>query len=419
MKKLFSLSFMMLLAALVGSSLFFSSCDGDDPVEPPPPPPKLDGLYVFGTNTVATLATDLEARMNLAQLDVKQGAKVENIDGVYGKYMYIGANSTISFMEVSAGVAKTFGAANGGTTSLGTDLGNVPINDNVIHGELLVDGPAIKVETEGLYYTYLNKNDNTFLIVPVKAQIMGDATKLQWTAGTPLPVKSVSKNESIFEATGVELYADHGYRYRINDGWHVYQSTDIVTLSSLGVAEGWVEANAKDHNDIGFFLENAPHKETGIFTVNLKYDAGTGEWTETKTKTGNILVNYTDYQMGLFGNAYFLSEGVEGNWGSGTDGYGLHKPVKAGNVYTWTWDNVQLIQDREFIFLQDGTWGGLQIDYLGATNGGAAVTDGKIVDATTKGGEYHNYFVAEAGSYDVTLVINAETSARTISFVKN
>jgi hypothetical protein len=418
MKKLFSLSFMMLLAALVASSLFLSSCDGDDPVEPPPPPPKLDGLYVFGTNTVATLATDAEARLALAVLDPGQGAKVESMDGVYGKFMYIGANSTISFMEVAAGVATTFGAENGGTVTLGSDLGVVLINDNVIHGTLLKDGPAIKVANEGLYYLFLNKNDDQFVLMPVKPQIIGDATKAQWASGTSIPVKSVTKTGAVFEATNLELYDAHGYRYRFNDGWHTYNDENIITLSSLGVPS-YGDAWATGINDIGFYLDNAPHKVDGVYTVTLEFDAATGEWTETKTKTGNLLIDYSGFEMGLFGNAYFLSEGVEGNWGSGTDGYGLHVPVKAGNVYTWTWSNVNLIQDREFIFLEDGTWGGLQIDYLGAANGGAAVTDGKIVDATTKGGEFHNYFVVEGGSYTVTMVINAETTGRTITFVKN
>ena len=419
MKKLLSHRPLMLFALLLVLPLFFFSCDDENSEDPPPPPPNQDGVYVFGSNTVATLATDEGARMNLAALDVKQGAKVEEMDGVYGKYMYIGANSTIQFMEVVNKVATTFGAANGGAVALGTDIGNVPINDNVIHGELVADGPAINVTSEGLYYTYLDKNANTFVIVPVKAQIIGDATEAQWASGTALPLKSTSKTETLFEATNLVLFAEHGYRYRINDGWHVYQDPNIVTLSSLGVEELWPDAWAKDHNDIGFFLENAPHKETGKFTVTLKYDAQTNEWTETKTKTGNVAFDYTNHEMSIFGNAYVTAPEDTASWGSGEDGLGLHKPVKAGEVYTWTWNDVDLIEGREFIFLQDGAWGGLIIDYTGATNEGAAITNANIVDATSVGGEYHNYFVSDAGSYDITLVINAGTGGKTITFTKN
>jgi hypothetical protein len=78
-----------------------------------------------------------------------------------------------------------------------------------------------------------------------------------------------------------------------------------------------------------------------------------------------------------------------------------------------------LIQDREFIFLEDGAWGGVQIDFPGATNGGAAITGGDIVDATTKEKEFHNYYVVEGGTYDITLAIDAAANTRTVTIVKN
>jgi hypothetical protein len=418
MKKFFP-QLSMLLAALLVLPLFFSSCSDEDPVDPPPPPPNQDGVYVFGTNTIAALATDEGARMALAKLDFKQGKKVESLDGVYGKLMYIGANSTIQFMEVKNKVATTFGALNGGTVAMGTEVGNVPINDEVVHGELLKDGAAIKVAEEGLYYTYLNMLDGTFVVVPVKPQIIGDATELQWSAGTPLNTKSVDKTKAVFEVQNLEMYAEHGYRYRINDGWHVYQDAEIVTLSSIGVAELWGDAWAKEQNDLGFFIENAPHKQTGIFTVTLTYDAATDTWSETKTKTGEFVADMTDYEMSIFGNAYVTAPGDTANWVSEEDGYGLHTPQKSGHVYTWNWQDVDLIEGREFIFLQDGKWGGILIDYTGATNGGAAIDNGNIVDATTLGGQYHNYFVVNAGSYDVTLVIDAAANTKTVTFTKN
>jgi hypothetical protein len=418
MKKFLSNQLTRLIAVAVMSLCMFA-CDDGENGEPPLPPPNQDGIYVFGSNTIATLPTDEGARMSRAKLDVKQGSKVEDMDGVYGKFMYIGANSTIQFMEVANKVVTTFGAEGGGTVELGSDIGNVPINDEVIHGDLLADGPKINITEAGLYYVFLNKNASTFLIVPVRAQMIGDATELQWAEGTALPMVFSSKDSTIFQETELTLFGEHGYRYRMNDGWHVYQDPNIVTLSSLGVEELWPDAWAKPMNDIGFFLENAPHKETGVFTVRLKYNAKDGVWTEKKTKTGNVLINYTDFEMGLFGNAYLLAPGDTAAWASGEDGYGLHKPVKAGNVYTWTWNDVHLIADREFIFLQDGTWGGLQIDFLGAANSGAAVTNAEIIDATTDGGQYHNYKVKTTAEYDVTLVINSETTGRSITFTKN
>ncbi|HYF71046.1 MAG TPA: hypothetical protein VD884_23115 [Ohtaekwangia sp.] len=418
MKKLQSKQILLLLAMLLTlPALMFSCSEDSDPKDPPPPPPKLDGFYVFGSNTVAQLATDVEARMALAILDPSKEAAITSKDGVYGKFMYIGANSTIQFMEVANEVATTFGAANGGTKQLGTDAGNVPINDMVVHGDLLADGPAIKIDEEGLYYTFVDTETDKFVVVPVKAQMIGDATELQWESGTELPVKSTSKTETIFEGTNINLKGATGYRYRLNDGWHAFDGPGVVTLWSLGV-ESYQTAWDTGINDVGFFLENTPHKEDGVFTVQLKFDATTGKWTETKTKTGELLIDYSDKEMSIFGNAYELEPGVEGNWGSGTDGYGLHTPSKSGNVYTWSWSDVNLIEEREFIFLENGAWGGVQVDFTGATNGGGAVDDGDIVDATSIGNEFHNYYVATGGTYDVTLVIDATDNSKVVTIVK-
>lgn len=411
MRKLFSIQFMLLLAMLLSVPLIFMACSDDEEKDPPPPPPKTDGFYVFGTNTVAKLATDLEARMALAVLDPSKAPAIASKPGVYGKYMYIGANSTIQFMEVLNQVPTTFGATNGGTTTLGVDIGNIPINDMVIHGELLADGPAIKVTTEGLYYTFVDTNDGIFAIVPVKANIIGDATPLEWGGGTALPIKSSSVVETVFEGTSIGLKHGHGYRYRINDGWHAYESASVITLSSMGVAEGWEAAWAKEQNDIGFFLENAPHnKEDGVYTIQLKYTASSGVWTETKTKTGILQVDYTDVEIGFLGNAFYIGEDEPGDW---VVPYDVKTPVKEGSVYTWTWNDVELIEGNEFVILKDGGWGG-GMSFLwnaGVVRSGSAFSENKI----TNTGDNENFHISVGGTYDIVLTIDASTGIKTLT----
>lgn len=411
MKKLLFPKLMLMLMAAV----FFTSC-GDDAAETEPEvlTPKMDGVYVFGTNTIAEDALDPNARMSLAVLDPSQGAEVESMEGVYGKFMYIGANSTIQFAEVVDEVGTTYGAAGGGTLEHASEIPNVPVNDEVIHGTLEADAAAINVNEEGLYYVFLNTNDDTFVLMRVEANMIGDATEAQWAEGTPLPQVFVSEDSAVFEATNLPLNGASGYRHRFNDGWAVYQDPNIVTLSSLGV-ESYGEAWDAGVYDIGFFLDNIPHHEDGMYTVRLTYNAATNEWSETKIKTGELAVDYSAVEMGLFGNAYINAAGDTATWTAGVDGFELHTPTVDGNVYTWSWDAVDLIQDREFIFLENGEWGGLQIDYAGAAVQGAAVDNKQVVDATTVGGEYHNFFVAEEGTYDVNLVIDAETGARTVN----
>lgn len=408
------LIFSCLLAAAI--PLFIASCS-DDNDEPKELLPKLEGYYVFGTNTVAESAVEPNARMKRAILDPSKAPNVENQEGVYGKFMYIGANSTIKFAEVIGEVGTVYGAEGGGEVDNGLDVGNVPIDDNVIHGTLIANGDPIKITDEGLYYVFVNANTDFFVIVRVKPNMIGDATPGQWATGTNLPQTKLSKDSAVFEVTGLTLKGATGYRYRFNNGWHFYQEENVTTtLSSLGVLS-YGDSWPLPTNDIGFFLDNAPHQTTGIFTVKLKYVAATDEWEEKKTKTGNVLVDYSTYSMSIIGDA---TEGGSFN-GDGTGGYGAKTPSKAGNVYTWTWNDVPMIQDKEFIFLQNATWGGLQIDFTGAAVSGDAVTGSKIIDATTApvNGPYHNFHVITAGTYDVTLVINAETEGRTITITNN
>lgn len=413
MKRFITLQWMLLLILPV----FLFSCGSDDSGEEPEPlEPKKDGFYIFGTNTVAASDEDANARMARAVLDPAQGAKVDNMEGVYGKFLYIGANSTISFMEVVDEVATTYGAPGGGTLDSGKVAGNVVIKDKVIYGTLTADAPAIKVTEEGLYYAFANTNTDLFVLMKVKANIIGDATPLMWAAGTALPVKSISKDSAVFEGTNIALRDAAGYRYRFNDGWHVYDDKNLVTLSSLGVPD-YAEAWETGINNIGLLVSNIPNKGEGLYTVRLKYNAATNTWTEKKIKTGIVVKDYSDTQMGLFGNAYLTAPEDTAAWEVGKDGYDLHTPEKNGNIYTWEW-TVDLLEDREFIFLQDATWGDgrLQIDYLGAANEGEAIDNGDIVDATTVGGQYHNYFVENKGTYVITLKVDAATGGRTITF---
>lgn len=413
MRNLLLMRWMLMLFA----STLLISCGGDDESAPAVLLPKLDGFYIYGTNTVAASPTEPNARMVLAILDHGKEPKVASEEGVYGKFLYIGASSKISFAKVESEVGTLYGSDDAEVGN-GADLG-YSVNDNIIHGSLKSNGKEINVTNEGLYYAFVNTNTEFFLLMPVKANMIGDATPLEWSGATNLPLKSINKDETIFEGTDIKLVDAHGYRYRLNDGWHVYYEENVLhTLSSIGVAEGWVEANAKDHNDLGFFLENAPHKVTGMYTVRLKYTASTGVWTEEKVKTGNVMVNYTDYNMAIIGSAI---EGTSWN-GDGTGGFGMKKPAKSGNVYTWTWDDVALIKDGQFIFLQDATWGKFLLDYVGATTvEGTAVTDGKVINAKNApiSGADANYGVVTGGVYDIKLEIDAAAETKKVTITTN
>lgn len=116
-------------------------------------------------------------------------------------------------------------------------------------------------------------------------------------------------------------------------------------------------------------------------------------------------------QLNLFGNAYLI-DGVQGNWDKP---YGLSKPVVSGTKYTWTWDNVDLIEGQQFVVNQDGGWNGFIIAFTGATNTGNAFTDGKIVNAIDEGNPDANYFVKVGGLYKIELTIDGVGGAKTLN----
>lgn len=399
MKKL--LRMQLLLLAIM--SVFLSSCGGDDePGAPKVLTPKLEGMYVFGSNTIAAEAVDPNARMVRAVLNPGKSNGMADQESIYGQLMYIGANSTIQFTEVENAVGVTYGAAGGGTTGPGTDAGNTDVQDDFIYGTLVADAPAIKVAEEGLYYVFVNATDKSFRIMKVRPDMIGDATAGMWATGTPLRQVFSSKDSTIFEATAVPLTGATGYKYRFNNGYEVFNDGNIATLTFLGV-ESYGTAWDTGVNNLIYKDENIPQKETGVFTVRLKYDATTKTWTETK------MGDYSATQVGLFGNAYTLPSGAEGAW---DQAYGLATPTKEGNVYTWNWTNVDMIQDREFVLLENGEWGGLNVVYNDVTaREGSAFTDNKIVKADAS----ENFLVKTGGTYDISLAINVKTGARTLT----
>jgi hypothetical protein len=397
-----SLQNLLLFSALMLSLLMFS-CKEDLPPDPDPNPnTTLDGLFVYGTNTVATEAGSPASKVELAVLDPGKGAMVDDVPGIYGKFLHIGANGSLQLTFAEDQVATQYGTSGGGSLDSATSVGG-SVNDLVIHGSLVENADPIQVTNEGLYYLYVDMNRKKFILMEVKANIIGDATDLQWDAGTPLALKSSDTLQTVFEATGINLVGASGYRYRFNDGWHVFDDDQIVTLSSLGVPD-YAAAWSTGINEIGYYLDNAPQKESGIFTITLTYDAKTATWSETKTKTGDPLRDYSNVKFGLFGNAYYVMDSVEGAWDA------IHHsklPTQDNtNAYTWTWTQ-ELIQNRSFVLREDAT-DGVWITYSETQRTGSAFTDDSIIQEAGQ----DNFFVVTGGTYTITFTINANDGSR-------
>ncbi|NVK74481.1 MAG: hypothetical protein HWE24_13425 [Oceanospirillaceae bacterium] len=425
---------------LIVGTIFIASCSKENPIVVVPDEPlvaKTDGVYVYGSNTIASKSNTPEAKMNLAKLDPGKGLEINNKDGVYGRYMYVGANSTINVSNIVDNNETVYGLAEGGSLVNGLDVGSA-IDDEVIYGLLVEDGPAINITNEGLYHVLVNLIDKNMIITQVKPQIIGDATELQWSAGTPLNLKSISNEEAVFESENIVLFGATGYRYRLANGWHFYDDRDasgIITISSLGVesyGDSWAvntdpeEDGSFSNPNLGFYLENIPHKIAGLFTITLTFNAATGEWTELKTKTGENFKDWSEDKFGFFGNGFYYDNNGESTQGSWTQPRLAIAPSQVPDTYTYRWEwDVEFIADRHFIirnFVTDSegvfdsaasnTW----ITWNGSGKTGDAFDDGDIVkeDGT------ENFQVVNSGSYKVVFEINAaDNDGRTLTITKN
>lgn len=399
---------------LLGAGMLMSvmSCNNDDPTPTPTPTPiptptASDAVYVTGTNTIAADTSEDAAVLNLAVLDPGKGAMEESLAGYYGKFMYIGANSSIEITTVIDGSTTVYGSSDRAVDS-STTVGGA-INDLVIHGSLEAGSSPISVDDEGLYYLFVDLNDKDFILTPVKANIIGDATAGQWTTATSLPLKSTDASATVFEITNLPLFGNSGYRYRFNDGWHFYDGDDAVTLSSLGVPN-YGDAYATGTNDIGFYLDNAPNVQEGLYTVTLTFDAATETWEETKTRTGDLVMDYSTIEFGLFGNAYYVTGTVEGAWDA------IHHaqlPTVQGSIYTWTWTQ-DLIANRAFV-IRENTANGEWVTFNTVTREGSAFTDDSIIQEANS----QNFYVIIPDVYDITFSINTDTDERKVVIEPN
>lgn len=128
-----------------------------------------------------------------------------------------------------------------------------------------------------------------------------------------------------------------------------------------------------------------------------------------------VVVDYSDCQLELVGSGVADQEGATPDtawtWGNVLTASNEGKPSKEADVYTWTWSNVQLSAD------------GWKIRTLNAAASGGVsnfdLGDGAVdKDASSgvKDSSDGNIYV-EAGSYNITLVIDAAADTKKITIV--
>lgn len=396
----------LMLIFLMGIVSVLVACTDDDPKEPDVLIPSTNGVYVFGSNTVAKSALEPAAKMSLATLNPDKSGGAENADGYYGKLIYIGANSTIQISYVDGDVSTTYGAEGGGTITSGLELDFTDIDADIINGDLVADGTPINVADEGLYKLFVDMNTESFRLMKLEPNLIGDATPGNWQTSTALPLKAASATGASFEMSNLGLFGASGYKIRFNKGYELYNDGVIATIDYLGVADYQAAWDA-GVNDLVYKDVNLPNRETGLFTYTLAFDAATVGWSETKTKTGDMFKDYSGLQIGWFGNGYLVDGAEPANqW---ADVHMALSPEKTNLIYSWKW-TVDLIKDRSFV-LRDPE-GTVWITWGGAGKTGSSFDNMEFVKEAD---DKDNYLVVNGGKYDVTFTINAEDDGRTIN----
>lgn len=391
-------------ALLLGLVFIASSCKDD--TEDPPPVVVLDGLYVKGG---ATALTDFDSKgmMKVTRNEVTQ------TDRTSLKEIYIAVKAGspgFNIVDVAGSVQKTYGPGTGfGKVTKGTtDEPKVEFQ----RGAYAETTTAFTVPKDGIYHIIIDTDLKKVVIVPVDYWgLIGAATPGGWSNDTKINPGAFNLNTMTFETTNVTMLKGQ-FKFRYSGGWKV----EVDTVLDLGSGKKGVKANTNFGGTVAAPVpggDNINFDVPGIYTAKAVWTLGSG-WVFTLTKTGDVpTIDYTNYEMGIIGDAYYKADGVTpAAW---DEPFGLSKPVVSGKIFTWTYGTtskpLNLIAGKEFKFRQGMDWSGKSIGYPDATWTGAAASN-----FSNNGG---NVKVAEGGNYTIVLKIDATTEVYTVTCTKN
>ena len=386
--------------AVLGLVFIAPSCKKDDTTVTPPVI-VLDGLYIKGAVT-AYADFDAKALMKVTPNEVTKKDRASLLE----LYIPIKAGAEgFNIVQVIGSTRKTFGPATG--------FGNVTAGTTDEPKLTFQRGPVAETTTakftvpaDGMYHVVIDLVLLKAVIVPVHWGVIGAATPNGWNGSTALTESAFNQTEMSWTKTNLTLLKGT-WKLRYSDGWKV----ELDTLVDVGGGLKGVKVNTNFGGTPAALViggADMPNDAPGIYTVTFAYKLGTG-YTLTLTKTGDIpLIDYSLFEMGIIGNAYYLADGVTpANWDVN---FGTSVPVKVGTTYTWTY-TLDLIVDKSFKFRQGTDWAGKSIGYTDVTMAGSAAAN--FVD---DGG---NFKVTVGGNYTLELKIDAATEVYTVTAIKN
>lgn len=366
------------------TAAFFTSCDPKDDG------PKIileDGFYVTGT--AASANVDSKFFLQAGRIESDGFASIPRI-GMYEGFVYLTAGN-LSFTEYKANpeTKTVWGISNAKMKVVNETLS--------VDSAKVVSGATttLTIKTAGLYHVVFDKTAAACLVAPVKEfGLIGDATPTGWDGGTKMTQKKLDATGGEWELTNIEIKKGL-FKYRYNNIWKFENFAGVIVFANAGGDGTYLVMGENGNNNI-----------VGKYTVLLSWAPGKG-LTSKLTKTGDVaMTNWTNAELELVGsgvdptNVGAKADATSGwNWGNTLS---AGKPVKVGNVYTWTWDNVKLLADgfkiRTIDAKASGGVGGFDVGY--------GVLD-KTASSTEIEDNSGNFKAKAAGTFKIVMTIDA------------
>ncbi|MFZ4412781.1 MAG: SusF/SusE family outer membrane protein [Bacteroidales bacterium] len=393
-RKMFKLAGLALLV-LVSMSACKKDSTTEDPII------LLDGVYITGAVTPGGAALVASGMMKIAKNEVTQTDRAS----LYELYIPLKAGATgFSIVKVAGSAQTTYGpTTNWGVITVGTtDEPKSPFQRGVV----AANSTKFTVPADGMYHVAIDLVLMKAVIVPVHWGVIGAATPGGWSSSTALTDPAFSQTAMAWTLTNMKFQKGE-WKFRYSDGWKV--ELDTVTVVGTGLIG--VKINTNFGGAVTALVPggaNIVNSAPGFYTMSMAYSLGTG-FHATTVKTGDIpLINYSTYQMGIIGNAYYKSDGVTvAAW---DENFGTSLPVVT-NVSTYTWTYTLNMLAGEFKFRQGTDWAGKSIGYGDVTMAGPAAAN-----FSNNGG---NFKLTIVGNYTLVLKIDAATEVYTVTATKN
>ncbi|MGE4288408.1 MAG: SusF/SusE family outer membrane protein [Salinivirgaceae bacterium] len=404
------------LAMLLIGFVSFTACDDDDPIVLPPDNPTGDkveldnGFYVY--------SGDIDKLADIPANGIMLATKNENgqVDraSLMETYYMVDAANGFYIIEVSNGNVDYVGSSDAAKVEAVAEEPTA----GLYKGTTNSDSVAYTVEESGAYHIVFDSELEMVTYAKADWGIIGAASPNGWDGNTAFPYKESDATKIVWEGTDIAMKTG-GFKLRYADGWKIFfnDTEDVRVNTNLG---GGMDALTPGGADMNW-------TEPGIYTITLTYTFGTGFTSVTELTGTAEVTDWSAVKFDVFGtgvaetNTNAIADASSWGWGFAVSADNTGLPTKDGLVYTYTWTNVTLNS-------AEGEGFGLRSVIGEAFNGSVyrySVIDSLRSDLTsavptTNGFGDVNLNVAETGSYDVYLVIDAgNKDLAKVTIVKN